>query len=52
MNQPFWVLLKKALIWANYSDQTAEVTPNGGLLRESTQNPLNSGLGITVICPD
>ena len=39
-------------IWANYNDQTAEVTPNGGLLRESPQNALNSGLGIIVICPD
>ena len=28
------------------------VTPNGGLVRESPQNPLNSGLGIMVICPD
>ncbi len=31
---------------------SAEVTPNGGLVRESPQNPLNSGLGIIVICPD
>ena len=30
---------------------SAEVTPNGGLVRESPQNPLNSGLGIIVICP-
>ena len=30
---------------------SAEVTPNGGLVRESHQNPLNSGLGIIVICP-
>ena len=28
------------------------VTPNGGLVRESPQYPLNSGLGIIVICPD
>ena len=28
------------------------VTLNGGLVRESPQNPLNSGLGIIVICPD
>ena len=35
-------------IWAIYSDQTAEVTPNGSLVRESPQNPRNnSGLGIT-----
>ncbi len=38
--------------WANYNDQTAEVTLNGGLVRESPQNPLNSGLGIILICPD
>ena len=31
---------------------SAEVTPNGGLVRDSPQNPLNSGLGIIVICPD
>ena len=31
---------------------SAEVTLNGGLIRESPQNPLNSGLGIIVICPD
>ena len=31
---------------------SAEVTPNGGLVRESPQYPLNSGLGIIVICPD
>ena len=35
-----------------YNDQTAEVTLNGGIVRESSQNPLNSGLGIIVICPD
>ena len=31
---------------------SAEVTLNGGLVRESPENPLNSGLGIIVICPD
>ena len=31
---------------------SAEVTLNGGLVRESSQNPLNSGLGIILICPD
>ena len=31
---------------------SAEVTLNGGLVRESTKNPLNSGLGIILICPD
>ena len=38
--------------WVNYSDQTAEVTPNDGFVRESFQNPLNSGSGIILICPD
>ena len=28
------------------------VTLNGGLIRELPQNPLNSGLGIILICPD
>ena len=37
-------------IIATYSRRL--VTPNGGaLVRESFQNPLNSGLGIIVICP-
>ena len=31
---------------------SAEVTLNGSLVRESPQNPLNSGLGIVVICPE
>ena len=31
---------------------SAEVTPNDGLVRESPQNPLNSGLGSIVIYPD
>ena len=31
---------------------SAEVTLNGGLVRESLPNPLNSGLGIVLICPD
>ena len=30
----------------------AEVTLNGGLIRELPQNPLNSGLGIILICPE
>ncbi len=34
--------------WANYNDQNAEVevTLHCGLVRESPQNPLNSGLGM------
>ena len=31
---------------------SAEVTLNGGLIRKLPQNPLNSGLGIILICPD
>ena len=31
---------------------SAEVTLSCGLVRESPQNPLNSGLGIILICPD
>ena len=42
--------------WADVSGQiittSAEVTLNGGLIRELPQNPLNSGLGIILICPD
>ena len=42
--------------WAQSSGQiittSAEVTLNGGLVRESPQNPLNSGLGIILICPE
>ncbi len=39
--------------WANYNDQTRRlVTLNGGLVMESPKNPLNSGLGIILICPE
>ena len=31
---------------------SAEVTPNGSLVRDSPNNALNSGLGIIVIWPD
>ena len=31
---------------------SADVTLNGGLIRELPQNPLNSGFGIILICPD
>ena len=37
---------------ATYSDQTAEVAPEGSLVGESSQNSLNLGLGIIVICPE
>ena len=33
-------LLSKHHFWAIYDDQTAEVTPNDGLVRESPQNGL------------
>ncbi len=61
---PKWVFEKKmvvkqtsfsALFWDGSGQiiaTSAEVTPNGGLVRESSHNPLNSGLGIIVICPD
>ena len=40
-------------IWANYNDVSRRVvTLNGGLIRELPQNPLNSGLGIILICQD
>ena len=42
---------KSGQIIANIAT-SAEATPNGGLVRESSHNPLNSGLGIIVICPD
>ena len=38
---------------ANYNDLSRRVvTLNGGLIRELPQNPLNSGLGIILICPE
>ena len=41
------------IFWANYSDLSRRlVTPNGGLVRESPQNDLNSGLGIIIFCPE
>ena len=33
----------KPKVWAIYNDQTAEVTPNGGLVRETPQNGLKLG---------
>ena len=40
------------IVWANYNDVARRVvTLNGGLVRESSHNPLNSGLGIILICP-
>ena len=47
-----WQREKRALFWANYNDLSRRlVTLNGRLVRESPQDPLNSGLGIIVICP-
>ena len=45
-------LQRSPCYWANYNDQTAEVTLDGGLVREFPPNALNSGLGIILICPD
>ena len=40
-------------VWANYNDETAEVTLSCGLVREvSPKSPKHSGLGIILICPD
>ena len=49
MIHPFFVgLVAKTPFTHHFSGQiiatSAEVTPNGGLVRESPQNPLNSGL--------
>ena len=45
------ILFEKKSFWANYND-VSRGHPNGGLIRELPQNPLNSGLGIILICPD
>ncbi len=45
--QVFWRHIPGQIITTS-----AEVTLNGGLVRESPQNPLNSGLGIILICPE
>ena len=37
---------KGIFMWTNSNDQPAEVTLNGGLVREMSPNPLNSRLGI------
>ena len=42
----------QACVGSNKNATSQDLTPNGGLVRESFQNPLNSGLGIIVICPD
>ena len=39
------------LSWANYND-VSRGHPKWWLVRESPPNPLNSGLGIIIICPD
>ena len=38
--------------WANSSDLSRGHLKKGGLVKESHQNPLNSGLGIILICPE
>ena len=44
--------IDRTYYWANYSDQTAGWSPQMVVVRECSHNPLNSGLGIIVICPD
>ena len=56
MSKNFYISCSKVPVHdpsrAIYNDQTAEVTLKyGGLVRASLQNPLNSGLGIILICP-
>ena len=43
---------EKKMMFGQIITTSAEVTLNGGLVRELPQNPLNSGLGIILICPD
>ena len=51
---PKWVIGLKNLVQISGQIITtsAEVTLDGGLVRESHQYPLNSGLGIILICPE
>ncbi len=44
--QPLWKISGQIIT------TSAEVTLNCGLVRESPPNPLNSGLGIILICPE
>ena len=46
------LLLIQGMMSGQIITTSAEVTLNGGLIRELPQNPLNSGLGIILICPD
>ena len=48
LQMSFWVVKLSGQIITT----SAEVTLNGGLIRELPQNPLNSGLGIILICPE
>ena len=51
--KPYWAwILFLPLSSGQIITTSAEVTLNGGLVRESTQNSLNSRLGIILICPD
>ena len=45
-------ILSAIPLWGNFLTTSADVTLNGGLIRELPQNPLNSGLGNILICPD
>ena len=44
--------LHPTYIFGQIITTSAEVTLNGGLIRELPQNPLNLSLGIILICPD
>ena len=44
--------LKQCMKFGQIITTLHDLTPNGGLVRESPQNPLNSGLGIILICPE
>ena len=46
----WWFIMVHVFAWIITTP--AEVSPIRGLVRESSQNALNSGLGIIVICPD
>ena len=51
-NGPRSVSCDRAIRSGQIITTSADVTLNGGLIRELPQNPLNSGLGIILICPD
>ena len=57
MNLERWMITsiiptEKSYLSGQIITTSAEVTLNGGLIRELPQNSLNSGLGIILIYPD